>query len=353
MTVDPLIGLRDPALADRVELLHAWPAERYERAAPCAVHYDGDATRAAYAAQYANRRAALGASALVRLRDVQVQGKGLMMMDGRILRENVEGPSPEFLRQAAARRESPRTVVDEPVFYSTKYGVRNYGHCLLDIVPRIAWFARRYPKVRIVLHTETLPVTAQILGMLGIGGERLLFLDDRPALLREAYFIEPWNRNPLVHGNNSFESMRELKQLATRAPSRGLPRRIFVTRDDARTRRLINLKAVKAYLSGKGYEALNCGDLPFSEQVRRFDAAEEIVGISGAALSNLVFCRAGTRVLNLAPASMPSLFFWDLAHHAALRYAIGYFAAHGARGGIHVDFEVDLGALRTLFEARW
>ena len=48
-----------------------------------------------------------------------------------------------------------------------------------------------------------------------------------------------------------------------------------------------------------GFQSLTLSKLSFIEQVKIFNSAETVVGLHGAGFANLVFCKPGTKVLEL------------------------------------------------------
>ena len=49
----------------------------------------------------------------------------------------------------------------------------------------------------------------------------------------------------------------------------------------------------------KGFSILTLSDLSFIDQTKLFYNASEIVGLHGAGFANLVFCKPGTKILEL------------------------------------------------------
>ena len=58
----------------------------------------------------------------------------------------------------------------------------------------------------------------------------------------------------------------------------------------------------------------------FLEKVALFANAEVIIGLTGAGLTNLMFCQAKTKVIELFPSSYVTYFYASVAGHLALDY---------------------------------
>ncbi len=99
------------------------------------------------------------------------------------------------------------------------------------------------------------------------------------------------------------------------------PKKIFIDRKSARTRRIINDDEVRKFLSAHGFEFVQLELLTFEQQVSFFSQAEIVVGVHGAGLTNIGFCQATTTVVfELLPAMCATSAFWKLACAKGLQY---------------------------------
>jgi capsular polysaccharide biosynthesis protein len=114
----------------------------------------------------------------------------------------------------------------------------------------------------------------------------------------------------------SAESVSFLQGLRYFTPT-ARPRRLFVYRR-SHSRHMLNEAEVWACLAPLGFERIEPGQVDNPEQV--FSEAEAVVGVHGAALTNLLFCNPGTRVLELLPSDHSYPCYVSMAHHAGLRY---------------------------------
>jgi hypothetical protein len=93
-------------------------------------------------------------------------------------------------------------------------------------------------------------------------------------------------------------------------PPRG-GRLLFLSRGAARKRRLTNEAELEAIATSRGFERFEAVPGNHAEQVRRFADADVIVGVHGAGLTNLLFARPGSSVIELFPANcMKSTYLW-------------------------------------------
>jgi len=81
-------------------------------------------------------------------------------------------------------------------------------------------------------------------------------------------------------------------------------KKIYIDRSDSVSnvkdlRSITNEEEIKKFLSQDGFRIIKLGDLHFKDQVSTFNNADVIVGLHGAGLANLCFCRAGTKLIEL------------------------------------------------------
>jgi capsular polysaccharide biosynthesis protein len=77
------------------------------------------------------------------------------------------------------------------------------------------------------------------------------------------------------------------------------PKRIYISRNRARYRRVLNESEVINFLSPFGFYAFEMESLSVQEQANVFANAEMIIAPHGAGLTNLVFCQPQTTVVEL------------------------------------------------------
>lgn len=84
-------------------------------------------------------------------------------------------------------------------------------------------------------------------------------------------------RNQVMKVNNGF------------SPERGL--KIYLSRKSNYLQRLINEREVASIFKKYGYEIIYPEELSLKEQIKLFSASEIVVGATGAALTNIIYCK--------------------------------------------------------------
>lgn len=108
------------------------------------------------------------------------------------------------------------------------------------------------------------------------------------------------------------EDFREHYGLNT-ATHLGTPTRIVISRNNQKLRRLVNEDALMEQLTPLGFVLIRPEDLSHGQQVALFSSAEVIVASSGAALTNIVFCRPGGILIELGLMGIHMPFWFALA----------------------------------------
>ncbi|MBE7520875.1 MAG: DUF563 domain-containing protein [Burkholderiales bacterium] len=123
-------------------------------------------------------------------------------------------------------------------------------------------------------------------------------------------------------------------------------RRLFIARRGP-TRTIANHAQVQETLERLGFETVYLEGMDVAEQIRLFRGAAFIVGPHGAGLANLLFCAAGTRVIEFMPSIEFRPFFWLISAKLDLVHGI-LFCPTSAEQGFQGALGVDVGKLQAL-----
>jgi capsular polysaccharide biosynthesis protein len=117
------------------------------------------------------------------------------------------------------------------------------------------------------------------------------------------YQSRPRPVEQIHHGVFSPAALRRsigmLREAVGAAADGGRPR--ILIRRGARYRRLVNEAEIEAALSARGFTCVATDDLTLDAQVALFSKARMVVGVAGAALANLVFCRPDCPIVVMQP----------------------------------------------------
>jgi hypothetical protein len=84
-------------------------------------------------------------------------------------------------------------------------------------------------------------------------------------------------------------------------PGSPSPRRIYISRNDARLRRVSNEDRIVPLLEARGFSRVTLKGMPVAAQVRLFREAEAVAAPHGAGLAHTAWCAQGTKVIEFFP----------------------------------------------------
>jgi hypothetical protein len=112
---------------------------------------------------------------------------------------------------------------------------------------------------------------------------------------------------------------------------------LFFSRGNTPLRRLTNEDAIEAIAAQRGLRRFEAVGSNHAEQVSRFANADVIVAVHGAGLTNLLFARPGTIVIEIFPEDFVKTTYLWLSNRLNLRH----FPLVGSRGNYDQAFHLD------------
>ena len=178
-----------------------------------------------------------------------------------------------------------------------RYGGAGYWHWLFDSVARLS-LLEGFPSDTKVITPPLAPWMRWFLERLDLGG-RLLETEATALRVENFYFSSPssmtgcWNPYAVDFLRRRF--------LPFGSPtSHSLPRKFYILREGF-TRRLANEQEVREFFISRGWSLIAPEKLSIPDQIALFRDAEAVVGTHGSALTNLLWCSPGARVLEFVP----------------------------------------------------
>ncbi len=129
-----------------------------------------------------------------------------------------------------------------------------------------------------------------------------------------------WTTSLTGVGTQFHPALRRLGEaMRSSAPTTDRPA-LYVCRDDTANRPLRNEAAVMRLCADRGFHIVRLAMLPVAEQAALFGGARRIVAPHGGGLGNLLFCRPGTKLLELQMDRYVNWCFRRLAATMEVRY---------------------------------
>lgn len=258
-----------------------------------------------------------------KLFDVIVTEEGLVFTsDGRLIAQTITQHSPaeqqrglNTIQNATAMRE-----ISTSCLLMRKRGDHNYGHWLVEIVPRLAL-------ARSQCHVSGLAIPAlgghiksvmqDTIGLCDRIGTTPRFELEKNKAVFFKELIVVWGATQ--HGSYmSPYVVSEIEDITKNIDGSDV-RRVFVSRRGS-PRNVADQDAFEDVLKANGFHIVTPGSLSFYDQVRTFKNAEIIVGVMGAGMTNILFAKRGAKIINLSPSTMPDTFFYFISLHKKHNY---------------------------------
>jgi len=210
------------------------------------------------------------------------------------------------------------------------FGNKNYYHWLTAVLPRIHLVKKAGLIANVdfyLVPDDALRFQVETLDLLGIPREARISSRNTPHVAADAVIAttHPCPDEPCANWVSQdvpgwiVEWLRDA--FLEKSSHQEYSRFVYIGRADARKRRLLNEEeCFSTVLQPLGFEAYQLSKMPFTSQIRLFAGADAIVGIHGAALTNLSFCRNGTSVVELFPATWRLRMFEKISHLRGLNY---------------------------------
>jgi hypothetical protein len=243
------------------------------------------------------------------LEDAVVTGwAGAMMKDGLLLAKR---PQPNWVASLRAHPHKLRSLPPERTYFNLMAPVPARGHVfhwLFDaIIPLISFLELSGERgMGLIVNAVRSPFQDATLGYLRerYGLASIEFLGQHEALrvphLRAAI--------PVPHIPRALQSpvgMAQLDDLGAFIEQSSAQRqtypRIYISRNDARLRRVSNEEQLLPVLEAHGFTRVILRGMPIADQIRLFRRADAIAAPHGAGLAHTAWCKPGTAVIEFFP----------------------------------------------------
>jgi capsular polysaccharide biosynthesis protein len=246
-------------------------------------------------------------------------------------------------------------VIEERCLILKRPWFRNFGHWLVDQAAALSY----------LVHTGNLCTRHIVVGKVQSAKMREIMMQTVAAILPDAVVHEHpdeevWQFRHLdyvmpVHTPPLFKLPAALDYL--RSDLRAVPvpevkrcRRIFITRT-GQFRRLVNEPEIMALCAAHGFEAMQPESLSIAEQAALFANAEAIMGIKGAAMTNVLFATTPCTLMVLSPGDFIDPFFWDITSTRDIAYGEVFGELQSERAAGLNDFRVELPHVEAMIQS--
>jgi tetratricopeptide (TPR) repeat protein/capsular polysaccharide biosynthesis protein len=199
-----------------------------------------------------------------------------------------------------------------------------YFHWMVDILPRIELLRRselNFNQIDYFLVNSTrLPFQRETLQQLGIPADKILESDQFPHLQATQLIVpsfagylgwlEPW----------AIQFLRQTFLTPEIKAKSGYPKRIYISRKNARHRRVLNETEVMEELSKYGFVSVELESLCFRDQVALFSRVQAIVAPHGSGLTNIIFCQKSAQIAEFISPHYNRHYYWVISQSLGLKH---------------------------------
>jgi tetratricopeptide (TPR) repeat protein/capsular polysaccharide biosynthesis protein len=207
-----------------------------------------------------------------------------------------------------------------------------YFHWMVDLLPRIEILRRAGISLDeidwFVVNNYQSQFQKETLTALGIPPEKILASDRHPHIQAEELIVpsfgshlgwlQPWGLKFL---RDVFLTPKVLSKLPSKPSSKGgFPERIYISREKAKYRRVLNEGEVQEILGQHGFVTVSPESMSLEEQIAMFAAAKIIIAPHGSGLTNIIFCQPGTKVIELISPHYLRYYYWGISQQLGLEH---------------------------------
>ena len=168
----------------------------------------------------------------------------------------------------------------------------NYYSNLLFFLPRI--FFNNKNEVRLVVHRNLSNKFRKLILKIGkILKKKITFvyLDNEIYLFKNSQIPQFLKISKSIKILNYF--------LNNNSKNNNL--KIYVSRQNSNYRNILNEDDLIKLLKSKGFRIIDPNHFDIDEQIELFSSAKIVISASGSGLSNIIFCKPGTKILEIRP----------------------------------------------------
>ncbi len=270
----------------------------------------------------------------------------------------LEDVSQEYFNYASFALKSPPHLVYERnnVAVLQSYLGINYFHFFFDVAARIHLLQQSGIPISKYITTSTQPYQDELLNLLGIPRMKRIESNERLHLRANQLFVPSYTgsfRGLIPRWACNYLRSQLLEQRKVEPLQEY--RRIYISRALATHRKIVNEIEMLCLLSFYGFKPVFLELESVERKIQIFNSAEVVISPHGAGLTNLIFCKPGTKVLEIFNPNWMLPSFWMISHYMNLDYY--YLLGKGPRllkrmnlESIHDNITVNLNELQATLQ---
>ena len=245
-------------------------------------------------------------------------------------------------------------------FLSVRWGA-SYFHWMYDVLPRIHLIQKSGVDLDnidyFIFENYQYSYQKQTLDILGIPEHKIIQSSDKPHIQAKTVIIPSPNSSPNYTATSEWIcDFLKQKFLPESFKNVTANRRIYMSREKAASRSVVNQDELMQRLELLNFESVILESLTISEQAELMASASVVLAPHGAGLSNIVFCQPGTKVIELFTPTYVQPGYWILSNVCKLEhyYLVGELAGtktkHDLMNSGWLDIQINIDDLMSLLE---
>lgn len=268
---------------------------------------------------------------ILEIPDGKIQGKeGLVFINNQMPEEMIWANRYEHLQNVPQIDSEKIKKMSGRVAVISQVAHDNYCHFFNEILARLAMLEMHNVEYDWLYVTCDKNFVKEGLKIWGIDESKIICPTDKDFCIQADTLILP---SLVLNTNNGFKHTgvnthpytlqyvkeKLLSRIESQIDTAKFCKRIFISRRDAPSRKIINEDEVFELFKAKSFERYDTGKMSVLEQIALFAQAEMVVGEHGAGLTGIMFCKEGTMFIELFQALIDSS-FWFPAQIFNLNY---------------------------------
>lgn len=222
-------------------------------------------------------------------------------------------------------------IIEKGIFLQGRWSL-NYYHWTIDILPRIRYVdeLRDYENIPLLISKEGCrdDKNVGLLKQFNKFNRPIIYLEEGVFYQVKELIYPSQNTWPFwdyrgedraaigAYHPKCMEIIREY--VLGERENHSTEKKVYITRGD--NRRLVNESEIEKCFESSGFEIVNPNNMTLEQEIEVFAQAKIVVGVVGAAFTNMVYCKSGTLIAQICPASYQLISAEGLAQACGLRF---------------------------------
>lgn len=219
-----------------------------------------------------------------------------------------------YSNKGVLKRESPTKRVKGMSLSLLCANAKNYFHFIYEQMPKVLLLAQidLDEPINVLIPDDVPKQFKEMISYYGIKHELIPVARHENIEMEKAIIFSglgnivcdhsPFKSPTRADNCISKLSLNQLREQSHPSLSSESPKKIYLLRaKGSGGRTALNDDEIAAYAQANGFTIVSPESLSFSEQVELFHNAEVIMGISGAAFANMIYCRPETKLIVISP----------------------------------------------------